>query len=278
MCAGSIELVCGWKCKMLSLNGLSATTPGERLAGGLAHCNSGELGWTGLSAAKWTCRDDLAGRGGVDAIVDLLQSNSWGTILGMSISSSKPAQVILAPLDQERSRNLKKRLLDLDLDPPGTTALFRAGLVSLTEASDETLLRLMSDASNRSSSPTLAARFEQWCDDIAREVVDQAAALKDAQNRRSGTQPGSFSYAGRYVVLSLIRGGRVSLDGWEQRLEPLQPGERVPEDHKLFDGLPGTELDMNQSGAAFASRVIVAWLMRKDDVIEEIRSTLPRNA
>jgi hypothetical protein len=118
----------------------------------------------------------------------------------------------------------------------------------------------------------LAHRFENECNDVATEVAQQAQALRAAHNRTRGGQPGSFSYAGRLVVLSIAQGGRVQISGLDQSLDPPQPGEAARESRKMFPGDRAVTVGMNAEGGAIATRAIVAWLTGADEDVEWIRA------
>jgi hypothetical protein len=192
----------------------------------------------------------------------------------MSVSDSKPTQVLLGPADRERSRRLQRRLLDLDIDAPGPTALFRAGLLSLSEADDQTLVRIIESTPSRSAPSSIASRFEQWCAIVADRVAERSTDLRGAYNRTRGSQPGSFSHAGRLIVLSLSRGGRVQISGIAQPLDPLEPGERAKESREMFPGEPAI-VSMTDEGQEFAVRAIVAWLTNDELTVNKIRADIP---
>jgi hypothetical protein len=115
----------------------------------------------------------------------------------------------------------------------------------------------------------LAQRFENWCNNVANAVAQQADVLRATHNRTREGQPGSFSYAGRLVVLSLARGGRVQISGLDQSLDPLQPGEAARESRKMFPAQAVT-VRMTAEGEAIATRAIIAWLTHADEDVERI--------
>jgi hypothetical protein len=186
----------------------------------------------------------------------------------------RPAQVLLTEADQELARKLQRRLINLDAGAPGPTALYRAGLRTLDEADDETLVRAIGQAERRPDLETLQERFEAWCLKVARDVAGASPELEYAYDASRGGRPGSFSNQGRFVVLSLMHDGRILIGGLEAIAVPLQPGQPLPRAQELFPGGLAVMLSMNDEGAELATRAIVAWLTLKDAELEDIRKAI----
>ncbi len=184
-------------------------------------------------------------------------------------SALRPAQVLLTDVDRDLARNIQRRLLNLGTDPPGPTTLYRAGLRALAEGDDDSLARAIGQAEERMDLDSLRREFEKWCRRIAGAVAREAPELKDVLDE---SKSGSFSYQGRFVVLSLMQDGRVLIGGLAAVLSPLQPGQPIPRSPQLFPGGLAVTISLNGEGAALATRAIVAFLLGRDDELDAIRS------
>jgi len=183
----------------------------------------------------------------------------------------RPAQVLLTDVDRELARNIQLRLLNLGTDPPGPTTLYRAGLRALAECDDASLARAIEQAEERIDLDTLRKDFEEWCRQIGDAVALEAPELEHALDE---SRSGSFSYQGRFVVLSLMQDGRVLVGGLAAVLSPLQPGQSIPRSPQLFPGGLAVTISLNDEGAALATRAIVAFLLGQDDELDAIRAAV----
>ena len=190
----------------------------------------------------------------------------------------KSAQVLLTEADQELARKLQRRLSHLDAGAPGPTTLYRAGLRTLDEADDVTLMRAIGQAERRMDLQTLQRLFETWCSRIAQGVAEESPELAYSNDAERGGQPGSFSNQGRFVVLSLMHDGRVLIGGLEAIISPMQPGRPLPRSPQLFPGGLAVTLSMNDEGAALATRAIETWLTRKDGDLPDVRKAINRHS
>jgi len=179
-------------------------------------------------------------------------------------SGLRPAQVMLSDADRELQRALKRRLLDLGVDSAGPTTLYRAGLRALIQGDDKALVRAIDQAEERIDPAELEGRFGAWCRAIAESVFAAEPALRGTYDE---SQRGSYSYQGRFVVLSLLHDGRILIGG----LAAVEPGHPIPSS-QLFPGGLAPMVSMNDEGEELVKRAIIAWLFGRDDELDAIRA------
>jgi len=89
--------------------------------------------------------------------------------------------------------------------------------------------------------------------------------------------PGYFSNQDRFVHFSLTHDGCVLASGLQARTKPVKSGGRIPRAPALFPGGLAVMLTMNEEGSQLAQRVITAWLLYRDNELDEIRAAFGRH-
>lgn len=154
----------------------------------------------------------------------------------------------------------------------GPTALFRAGLLALSELADKELLEMFDQVDERPTLAQLQEAFDQWCAGIARLVAQRNTALQYAwEGARHPDQRGYFTDQGRFVLMSTTGDGRVMISGMAAIPEPVSQHGRIPRAPVLFPGGLATLLSMNAEGMELAVRAIIAWLTGDDEPINVVR-------
>jgi|SRR5580658_5155242 hypothetical protein len=186
-------------------------------------------------------------------------------------SNRKPAQVLLGEKDRQMIEVISQRVGGRRRIS-GPTALFRAGLVALSELADERLLETFDQLDERPTLAQLQETFDQWCADVGRLVAQRNIALQYAwEGARHSDQRGYFTDQGRFVLMSTTGDGRVMISGMAAVPEPVSQHGRIPRATVLFPGGLATLLSMNAAGMELAVRAIIAWLTGDDEKINAVR-------
>ncbi|MEA2722211.1 MAG: hypothetical protein QOJ39_4075 [Candidatus Eremiobacteraeota bacterium] len=121
-----------------------------------------------------------------------------------------------------------------------------------------------------------AERFDAFISDVERRVVAASPAkLRYAhQGRYDPASTGMFASNARFVSLARLGHDHVIISGLETG-RTMQSGARFTPSQQLFPNFGvAVEIAMNDTGADFVARAIIAWLLNDTDTIREVRAAV----